>query len=172
MAAVEAEDTFVDQCAAGLRTFLEGKIPPPLTAETVVGGIYKVVYTQVLRGETQELPALLPDLAYSSLLPYLGSGRRAAESDLVAVGVTVGGLAHAVGVGLAFSRLDAAPGDLGHEGVEVVDEDRLTCGTGTLGVLVDDQEAVLRELPDSLGRMRGEGRRRAEQALVPGQRRS
>jgi AcrR family transcriptional regulator len=119
VAAVEAEDTFVDQCAAGLRTFLEfvasepafgrmcivevlaagpdaikrrndtmqafaalidgkahelleGKIPPPLTAETVVGGIYEVVYTRVLRGEIQELPGLLPDLAYSSLLPYLG----------------------------------------------------------------------------------------------------
>jgi hypothetical protein len=38
----------------------------------VVGGIYEVVYTRVLRGEIQALPALLPDLAYSSLLPYLG----------------------------------------------------------------------------------------------------
>ena len=119
VAAVEAADTFADQCAAGLRAFLEfaasepafarmcivevlaagpeaikrrnatmqafaalihskaeelleGKIPPPLTAETVVGGIYEVVYTRVLRGEIQELPRLLPDLIYSSLLPYLG----------------------------------------------------------------------------------------------------
>jgi AcrR family transcriptional regulator len=117
--AVEAEDTFSDQCAAGLRTFLEfvasepafGRmcivevlaagpeaikrrndtmrafaalidakanallertIPPALTAETVVGGIYEVVYTRVLRGEVHDLPGLLPDLAYSSLLPYLG----------------------------------------------------------------------------------------------------
>jgi hypothetical protein len=51
---------------------LEGKIPPALTAETVVGGIYEVVYTRVLRGEIQELPRLLPDLIYSSLLPYMG----------------------------------------------------------------------------------------------------
>ncbi len=119
VAAVEAADTFADQCSAGLRAFLEfaasepafarmcivevlaagpeaikrrngtmqafatlihskaeelleGKIPPPLTAETVVGGIYEVVYTRVLRGEIQGLPALLPDLAYSALLPYLG----------------------------------------------------------------------------------------------------
>ena len=35
-------------------------------------------------------------------------GRHAAESDLVAVGVAVDGLAHAVGVGLAVSGLDAA----------------------------------------------------------------
>jgi hypothetical protein len=27
----------------------------------------------VLRGEIQSLPELLPDLAYSSLLPYLGA---------------------------------------------------------------------------------------------------
>jgi hypothetical protein len=116
---VEAADTFADQCAAGLRSFLEfvasepafarmcivevlaagpeaikrrndtmgafaalidgkanelleGKVPPALTAETVVGGIYEVVYTRVLRGEISDLPGLLPDLAYSSLLPYLG----------------------------------------------------------------------------------------------------
>jgi AcrR family transcriptional regulator len=119
VAAMESAETFADQCAAGLRAFLEfgasepafarmcivevlaagpeaikrrndtmqafatlihtkaeelleGKIPPPLTAETVVGGIYEVVYTRVLRGEIAELPRLLPDLIYSSLLPYLG----------------------------------------------------------------------------------------------------
>jgi AcrR family transcriptional regulator len=119
VAAVEAADTFADQCAAGLRAFLdfaasepafarmcvvevlaagpdavkrrndtmaafatlihskaeellEGKIPPALTAETVVGGIYEVVYSRVLRGEIQELPRLLPDLIYSCLLPYMG----------------------------------------------------------------------------------------------------
>src|SRR5688572_4984495 len=52
---------------------LDGNVPPALTAETVVGGIYEVVYTRVLRGETRSLPELLPDLAYSSLLPYLGA---------------------------------------------------------------------------------------------------
>jgi AcrR family transcriptional regulator len=124
VAAIEAEDTFVDQCISGLRSFLEfvasepafgrmcmvevlaagpdaikrrndtmsafaalidhkanelleGNIPSPLTAETVVGGIYEVVYTRVLRGEIHDLPSLLPDLAYSSLLPYLG--REAAQ---------------------------------------------------------------------------------------------
>jgi len=46
--------------------------PPPLIAETVVGGIYQVVYSRVVRGEVRELPALLPDIVYSALLPYLG----------------------------------------------------------------------------------------------------
>jgi AcrR family transcriptional regulator len=52
---------------------------PSLTAETIVGGIYEVVYTRVLRGEIRELPDLLPDLVYSALLPYLGPETAAAE---------------------------------------------------------------------------------------------
>ena len=52
---------------------------PSLTAETIVGGIYEVVYTRVLRGEIRELPDLLPDLVYSVLLPYLGPETAAAE---------------------------------------------------------------------------------------------
>lgn len=46
--------------------------PPALTAETIVGGIYEIVYSRVLQGQTSELPKLLPDLAYSVMLPYLG----------------------------------------------------------------------------------------------------
>jgi AcrR family transcriptional regulator len=46
--------------------------PPDLTAETIIGGIYEVVYSRVLSGQTHELPALLPDLAYSLMQPYLG----------------------------------------------------------------------------------------------------
>jgi len=48
--------------------------PPSLDlmAETVVGGIYEVVYARVLRGELDELPRLLPDLVYAVLLPYVG----------------------------------------------------------------------------------------------------
>jgi hypothetical protein len=45
---------------------------PELTAETIVGGIYERVYSRVLQGKTSELPQLLPDLAYSIMLPYLG----------------------------------------------------------------------------------------------------
>jgi AcrR family transcriptional regulator len=57
---------------AKAQELLDRKAPPPLTAETVVGGIYEVVYNRVLRGEIQSLPTLLPDLAYAALLPYLG----------------------------------------------------------------------------------------------------
>ena len=46
--------------------------PPALTAETLVGGVHEVVYARVLRGDTAQLPMLLPDLTYAVLLPYMG----------------------------------------------------------------------------------------------------
>jgi AcrR family transcriptional regulator len=46
--------------------------PPGLTSEALVGGVHEVIYARVRRGETAGLPALLPDLAYSVLLPYVG----------------------------------------------------------------------------------------------------
>ena len=46
--------------------------PSELTAETVVGGIYDVVYTRILRGEIRELPTLAPDLVQTTLVHYLG----------------------------------------------------------------------------------------------------
>lgn len=52
---------------------------PLLTAETIVGGIYEVVYARVLRGETATLPELLPDLVYSASLPYVGQATALAE---------------------------------------------------------------------------------------------
>jgi AcrR family transcriptional regulator len=46
--------------------------PRALLAEAVVGGIYEVVYLRVMQGKTSELTALLPDLAYSAMVPYVG----------------------------------------------------------------------------------------------------
>jgi AcrR family transcriptional regulator len=46
--------------------------PSPLVAETIVGGVYETVYRRIARGETADLPKLLPDLAESALLPYVG----------------------------------------------------------------------------------------------------
>jgi AcrR family transcriptional regulator len=61
------------------KELLPDRASPALTAETVVGGIYEVVYGRVLRGEIKTLPELLPDLTYSALLPYLGPEPAAAE---------------------------------------------------------------------------------------------
>jgi AcrR family transcriptional regulator len=51
----------------------------PLTAETIVGGIYEVVYTRIVRGDIRQLPELLPDLLYAALLPYEGKETALAE---------------------------------------------------------------------------------------------
>jgi AcrR family transcriptional regulator len=48
---------------------------PPQTSEAVVGGIASIVHRRVLEGHTAELPALLPDLLYFALMPYLGHRR-------------------------------------------------------------------------------------------------
>ena len=57
-----------------------GERPPPLTSETVVNAIHGVVYARIADDRTDELPALLPDLLYASLLPYLGE-RAAAQAQ-------------------------------------------------------------------------------------------
>jgi AcrR family transcriptional regulator len=66
----------IDENARELGTPLR---PPELTAETIVGGIYEVIYTRVVRGDIRELPALLPDLMYSAVLPYAGPDAALAE---------------------------------------------------------------------------------------------
>jgi AcrR family transcriptional regulator len=57
----------------------EAQRPPPLTAETVIGGIYEVVYARIVRGQAHELLDLLPDIIYSALLPYVGHDEAAVE---------------------------------------------------------------------------------------------
>lgn len=53
--------------------------PPTITAETVIGGIFEVTYSRVLAGQASTLPELLPELAYSAMLPYLGHEVAGAE---------------------------------------------------------------------------------------------
>jgi AcrR family transcriptional regulator len=70
---------FVDLIEHGAAEAGGGRRPPALTAETIVGGIYEVVYARILQGEGADLPKLLPDLAYSLLLPFTGDKAAAAE---------------------------------------------------------------------------------------------
>jgi AcrR family transcriptional regulator len=57
---------------------------PPLTSEAVVGGIAAIVHRRVLEDHTAELPALLPDLLYFALMPYLGHHRALSAAGLSA----------------------------------------------------------------------------------------
>lgn len=67
---MEAFSQMIEKAAA--EELPKSKLPPALTAETLVGGIYEVVYSRVLQGRGSELPDLLPDLLFSVLLPYVG----------------------------------------------------------------------------------------------------
>jgi AcrR family transcriptional regulator len=70
---------FADLLRRGAEAEPNGLRPPDLTAETIVGGIYEVVYSRILQGQTSQLPALLPDLAYSMMQPYIGHDRAKRE---------------------------------------------------------------------------------------------
>lgn len=84
-AAIERRNAVLGELAAllerGAQSVPGGLHPRPLRAKTVIGGIFEVVYSRVLQGHAGELPSLLPDLAYSMMLPYLGHERAEAELD-------------------------------------------------------------------------------------------
>jgi hypothetical protein len=71
---------------AARQTLVKENSPSPLIAETIVGGVYETVYRRIARGETSELPRLLPDLTQSALLPYVGEARAAAQRKLLLEG--------------------------------------------------------------------------------------
>jgi AcrR family transcriptional regulator len=66
------------------RALLPSEPPSPVVGETVVGGLYEVIYTRILRGEVRTLPALVPDLLYAGLLPYMGPEAALAERERLA----------------------------------------------------------------------------------------
>ena len=55
-----------------------------LTIETIIGGLYEVVYARVIAGRTDELPLLVPDLLRTILLPFVGAEAAALECARVA----------------------------------------------------------------------------------------
>jgi AcrR family transcriptional regulator len=61
---------------------------PPVAIETIVGGIYEVVYSRVTTHRTQELPTLLPSLLHSALLPFVGPEIAEAEYQRVTTTAT------------------------------------------------------------------------------------
>lgn len=54
---------------------------PAQTSEAVVGGIASILHRRVLEGDTAQLPALLPDLLYFALMPYIGHERALTASE-------------------------------------------------------------------------------------------
>lgn len=46
---------------------------PDTLEETIVGGIFWVIYQRIVQGETEQIEALLPDLVDFALTPYIGA---------------------------------------------------------------------------------------------------
>jgi AcrR family transcriptional regulator len=68
----EAMRAFAEMIEENANKLLDEPPLSELTAETVVGGIYDVIYTRIQRGDIRELPELAPDLASSALMHYMG----------------------------------------------------------------------------------------------------
>lgn len=68
---------FVDFLQPGREQAPRGVVVPELAADIVVGGIYEIIYTRLLRDSAQELVEMLPQLVYCALVPFVG--HRAAE---------------------------------------------------------------------------------------------
>ena len=67
--AIRALSAIIDEAAKELP---KRRLPPEMTSQVVVGGIYQIMYSYILRGKLSELPELVPDMLYTLLYPYLG----------------------------------------------------------------------------------------------------
>lgn len=56
----------------GRRSSKHGDSLPPTLEETIVGGIFWVVYQRIVTGRPEELEGLLPGIVEFTLTPYLG----------------------------------------------------------------------------------------------------
>jgi AcrR family transcriptional regulator len=65
-------EAFFEIGGLGLPEGMEGQ---ELLAQAVVGGLYEALYSQILDGDVEALPDLVPDLTYCTLVPYLGHRR-------------------------------------------------------------------------------------------------
>jgi len=63
---------FVDFLEPGRAEAPRGVVVPELAADIVVGGIYEIIYTRLLRDSADELLEMLPELVYCALVPFVG----------------------------------------------------------------------------------------------------
>ena len=73
---------FVPLFRMGRKVSPHGEELPETLEETIVGGIFWIVYQRIILGETEGIEELLPELTEFALTPYLGSDaatRTAAE---------------------------------------------------------------------------------------------
>jgi AcrR family transcriptional regulator len=61
-----------------------------LLVQAVIGGLYEILYAQIIEKKTEHLPDLLPGLVYCVLVPFLGHADAIAARDEVHPGAGLG----------------------------------------------------------------------------------
>jgi len=64
---------FVPLFRMGRKVSPKGKDLPETLEETIVGGIFWILYQRIIMGQTEQIEDLLPELVEFSLTPYLGA---------------------------------------------------------------------------------------------------
>jgi AcrR family transcriptional regulator len=59
---------------------------PGLTSTAIVGGIFELLYSEILHGATSQLPARVPEIVYWITQPFLGPKRAAKVRERAAAG--------------------------------------------------------------------------------------
>ena len=77
----ESLQAFTPLFRIGRRVSPRGDQLPRTLEETIIGGIFWVIYQRIIRGEAEQIEELLPELVEFALIPYIGveaAQRRAA----------------------------------------------------------------------------------------------
>jgi Bacterial regulatory proteins, tetR family. len=64
---------FIPLFRIGRKMSPHGEELPATLEETIIGGIFWIIYQRIILGETEEIEALLPELVEFALTPYIGA---------------------------------------------------------------------------------------------------
>jgi AcrR family transcriptional regulator len=77
----ESLQSFVPLFRLGRKVSSRGDQLPETLEETIIGGIFWVIYQRIIRGETVQIEQLLPQLVEFALTPYIGTDAAKRASD-------------------------------------------------------------------------------------------
>lgn len=69
----ESLQSFIPLFRIGRNVSPRGEELPETLEETIIGGIFWVIYQRIIRGETGQIEQLLPELVEFALTPYIGA---------------------------------------------------------------------------------------------------
>lgn len=69
----ESLQAFIPLFRIGRQVSPHGAELPETLEETIIGGIFWVIYQRIILGETEQIEQLLPELVEFALIPYIGA---------------------------------------------------------------------------------------------------